>query len=137
MTLRIHCCEGFCRAIPIWEQIQGPREMWVLEDDFHSPPAIEGLGGEDVYYYMADFLRDAFDKKLHLDEDRELYREPTEDNETDVLTKHRRGPDRQSWEKAVAMINAMFDSYEKFRRQVQSPADCGVMHHADGAARTL
>ena len=46
-------------AIPIWEEIRGPREMWVLEDDFHSPPAIEGLGGEDVYYYMSDFLRDA------------------------------------------------------------------------------
>lgn len=56
-------------AIPIWEEIQGPREMWVLEDDFHSPPAIEGLGGEDVYYYMADFLRDAFDGKIEAGRD--------------------------------------------------------------------
>ncbi|GIW08576.1 MAG: hypothetical protein KatS3mg060_3381 [Dehalococcoidia bacterium] len=50
-------------AIPIWEQIPGPKEMWILEDDFHSPPKIEGLGGLDVYYYLADWLRDALNGK--------------------------------------------------------------------------
>ncbi|MCS7002847.1 MAG: alpha/beta hydrolase, partial [Dehalococcoidia bacterium] len=54
-------------AIPIWEQIRGPRELWILEDDFHSPPKIEGLGGSDVYYYLADFLRDALNGAIEAD----------------------------------------------------------------------
>lgn len=51
-------------ALPIWQQITGPREMWILEDDFHSPPKIEGLGGSDVYYYLVDWLRDALNGKV-------------------------------------------------------------------------
>jgi dienelactone hydrolase len=50
-------------ALPIWDEIRGPKEMWILEDDFHSPPKIEGLGGSDVYYYMSDWLRDALNGK--------------------------------------------------------------------------
>ncbi|GIW10834.1 MAG: hypothetical protein KatS3mg061_1891 [Dehalococcoidia bacterium] len=50
-------------ALPIWEQIRGPKELWILEDDFHSPPRIEGLGGLDVYYYLADWIRDALNGK--------------------------------------------------------------------------
>jgi len=51
-------------GLEIWEQINGPKELWILEDDFHSPPAIKGLGGNDVYFYMADWLKDAFAGKI-------------------------------------------------------------------------
>ncbi|PZC40294.1 MAG: Dipeptidyl aminopeptidase/acylaminoacyl peptidase [Chloroflexi bacterium] len=54
-------------GIAIWEQISGPKELWILEDDFHSPPAIKGLGGNDVYFYMADWLKDALSGKIEKD----------------------------------------------------------------------
>ena len=56
-------------ALPIWEQLPRPRELWLWEDDFHSSTHVQGLGGENVYHYTADWLRDALDGRIEADRD--------------------------------------------------------------------
>ena len=55
--------------MPIWEQLPTPRELWLWEDDFHASTHMAGLGGEDVYHYTADWLRDALDGRIETDRD--------------------------------------------------------------------
>lgn len=56
-------------ALPIWEQLPTPRELWLWEDDFHASTHMAGLGGEDVYHYTADWLLDALDGRIEADRD--------------------------------------------------------------------
>ena len=48
-------------VLAVYEQVAGPKELWVLENSFHAPRGIENLGGEriDFFGYLADWLRDA------------------------------------------------------------------------------
>ncbi len=46
-------------VVAVYEKVGGPKELWVLENNFHSPRNIPNLGGIDMYGYLADWLRDA------------------------------------------------------------------------------
>jgi alpha-beta hydrolase superfamily lysophospholipase len=51
-------------AYEVYRRIAGPKELWVIENDFHVPLNIPNLGGLDVYPYLADWLRDALDGRF-------------------------------------------------------------------------
>jgi pimeloyl-ACP methyl ester carboxylesterase len=46
-------------AYEVYQKIRGPKEFWVIENDFHVPLGIPNLGGLDVYPFLADWLCDA------------------------------------------------------------------------------
>jgi pimeloyl-ACP methyl ester carboxylesterase len=46
-------------AIAVFEKVGGPKEMWIVEDQFHMPAFTDNLGGTDVFGWLADWLRDA------------------------------------------------------------------------------
>lgn len=43
----------------VYQRISGPKEFWVVENDFHVPLNTPNLGGLDIYPFLADWLRDA------------------------------------------------------------------------------
>lgn len=45
----------------VFERLGGPRELWVTEDDFHTPfdVSLDHFGGLSVYPFLADWLRTA------------------------------------------------------------------------------
>jgi len=51
-------------AEELFEELQVPKEMWVLEDDFHGLRGIRGFGGSDVYPLMMDWVKDVLEKGL-------------------------------------------------------------------------
>jgi pimeloyl-ACP methyl ester carboxylesterase len=59
-------------VLDIYEQIPRPKELWVIEDDFHNPNGTENLGGAEIWGFLADWLRDALDGKLSDDLKREV-----------------------------------------------------------------
>ena len=50
-------------TIAVFEEVAGPKELWVLENEFHGSGrgsvGIEGLGGLAVFPSLADWLNDA------------------------------------------------------------------------------
>ncbi len=48
-------------AYEVYQRIKGPKEFWVIENDFHIPLKTRNLGGLDIYPFLADWLRDALD----------------------------------------------------------------------------
>ncbi|MEE8443201.1 MAG: alpha/beta hydrolase [Dehalococcoidia bacterium] len=51
-------------AEELFEELQVPKEMWILEDDFHGLKGIRGFGGSDVYPFMMDWVKDVLNKGL-------------------------------------------------------------------------
>ncbi|MCZ7573283.1 MAG: alpha/beta hydrolase [Ardenticatenaceae bacterium] len=50
-------------VMAIYEKVAGPKELWVVENDFHNPRGTENFGGIDFFGYLADWLRDALNGK--------------------------------------------------------------------------
>jgi cephalosporin-C deacetylase-like acetyl esterase len=46
-------------AYEVYQNISGPKEFWVIENDFHVPVNVPNLGGMDVYPFLADWIKDA------------------------------------------------------------------------------
>ncbi len=46
-------------AYAVYESIPGPKELWVLENDFHAPFSCRNLGGLPAFPFLADWIRDA------------------------------------------------------------------------------
>lgn len=46
-------------AYEVYQRIAGPKEFWVIENDFHVPLGVENLGGLDIYPFLADWITDA------------------------------------------------------------------------------
>lgn len=46
-------------GLAYFEEVAGPKELWVLENEFHRVSGCEGLAGMDIYPFMADWLADA------------------------------------------------------------------------------
>ena len=72
---RIHCpslmvlgeydqLSVFGDSVALFEELAGPREMWILEDEGHHIYNVANLGGIDVFPMMVDWLRDAVDGKI-------------------------------------------------------------------------
>ena len=50
-------------VLAVYEKVAGPKELWVVEDDFHIPRGTENFGGTEFYGCLADWLRDALHGK--------------------------------------------------------------------------
>jgi hypothetical protein len=48
-------------AVEFFEELRCPRELWVFEDEFHRISQREGIGGLEIYPFIADWLRDELD----------------------------------------------------------------------------
>lgn len=46
-------------VLSVYEHVPAPRELWVVEDDFHQPRGSENFGGIDSLAFQADWIRDA------------------------------------------------------------------------------
>ena len=46
-------------VLPIYEKVSGPKELWVIENDFHNPRNRPNFGGIDFFGFLADWLNDA------------------------------------------------------------------------------
>jgi len=75
---RIHCptllitgeYDPLCHledAVAFFEEIAGPKELWVFENQFHRVSGKEGIAGLEIHPFMADWLRDALDGRLPAD----------------------------------------------------------------------
>ena len=59
-------------AYDVYRRIKGPKEFWVIENDFHIPVKVRNLGGLDIYPFLADWIRDALDGKFQPGHEREI-----------------------------------------------------------------
>jgi dipeptidyl aminopeptidase/acylaminoacyl peptidase len=46
-------------VLAIYEKVAGPKELWVVENDFHVPRGTENFAGVDFFGILADWLNDA------------------------------------------------------------------------------
>ena len=59
-------------AWEIYQRLGGPKEFWLLENDFHQPFNHKGLAGLPSFPFLADWLADALDGRLPRDLRREV-----------------------------------------------------------------
>jgi pimeloyl-ACP methyl ester carboxylesterase len=59
-------------AYDVYKRISGPKEFWVIENDFHIPVKVRNLGGLDIYPFLADWIRDALNGKFTAGHEREI-----------------------------------------------------------------
>jgi dipeptidyl aminopeptidase/acylaminoacyl peptidase len=50
-------------AEDFFKELRCPKELWVLENEFHRISLRQGIGGIEIYPYIADWLRDELDGK--------------------------------------------------------------------------
>ena len=48
-------------AVEFFEELSCPKELWVFEDEFHRIGGREGIGGLEIYPFIADWLLDELD----------------------------------------------------------------------------
>ncbi len=60
-------------ALAIFNEMSCPKELWILENEFHRVWAMEGLGGLDLNPFAIDWLRDALDGKITADHNKTVY----------------------------------------------------------------
>jgi alpha-beta hydrolase superfamily lysophospholipase len=46
-------------AVAFFEELAGPKELWVFENEFHRVSGKAGIAGLEIYPFLADWLRDA------------------------------------------------------------------------------
>jgi pimeloyl-ACP methyl ester carboxylesterase len=51
----------------VFEELAGPKELWILEDQFHSYRDVPGLLGIDNLHFMLDWILDALDGRFDVD----------------------------------------------------------------------
>jgi pimeloyl-ACP methyl ester carboxylesterase len=59
-------------VLPIYEMVAGPKELWVIENDFHNPRNRPNFGGIDFFGYLADWINDALAGKIPAGHKREI-----------------------------------------------------------------
>jgi len=47
-------------AEEVFEDLAGPKEMWIFEDEFHGQAEIKGLAGLNMIPFILDWMKDAF-----------------------------------------------------------------------------
>jgi pimeloyl-ACP methyl ester carboxylesterase len=47
-----------------FEEIAGPKELWIFENEAHSLQSPKALGGVHLYHFMLDWVRDALDGRF-------------------------------------------------------------------------
>lgn len=46
-------------VVSVFDKLAGPKELWVVENDFHNPWGTENFGRADFFGYLADWINDA------------------------------------------------------------------------------
>jgi pimeloyl-ACP methyl ester carboxylesterase len=59
-------------AYAVYELLAGPKEFWVLENDFHAPWNVRNLGGLSAFPFLADWIRDALAGRIPPDHNRQV-----------------------------------------------------------------
>ena len=59
-------------VLPIYDKVPAPKELWVIENDFHSPRNRPNFGGIDFYGFLADWINDVFAGKISDDHQKEI-----------------------------------------------------------------
>lgn len=59
-------------VLDVYDKVQSPKEIWVVEDEFHTPRHGESFGSADFYGYLADWIRDALNEKFKKGHDRRV-----------------------------------------------------------------
>lgn len=60
-------------VVAVYEKVGGPRELWVVENNFHSPRHVNNFAGLDFFGYLADWLCDAVAGRKPADLKREVF----------------------------------------------------------------
>ena len=59
-------------VLPIYEKVPTPKELWVIENDFHNPRNRPNFGGIDFFGFLADWINDALAGKFPANHQREV-----------------------------------------------------------------
>jgi dipeptidyl aminopeptidase/acylaminoacyl peptidase len=59
-------------VLDVYERVSGPKELWVVEDEFHTPRHGETFGGADFYGFLADWIKDALNGKYQAGWDKRI-----------------------------------------------------------------
>lgn len=60
-------------VVAVYGKVGGPKELWVVENNFHSPRHVDNFAGLDFFGYLADWLRDAVEGRKPADLKREVF----------------------------------------------------------------
>ena len=60
-------------ALEIYDRVPPPKEVWVVENDFHGPKGSSNFGWIDYYDFLADWTRDALLGRKAADLDKRVY----------------------------------------------------------------
>ena len=59
-------------VLDVYEMVRAPKELWVVENDFHNPRKSSNFGGVDIWGYLADWLSDAHAGRVGAGHDRRV-----------------------------------------------------------------
>lgn len=51
-------------VVAFFDEVAGPKELWVFENEFHRCSGREGIAGLEIYPFEADWIRDALNGKF-------------------------------------------------------------------------
>lgn len=57
-------------VVAVYEKVAGPKELWIVERDFHNLSSSESFGGIEFFNFMVDWCKDAIEGHLPADLDR-------------------------------------------------------------------
>ena len=60
-------------GIAAFEELTAPKELWILENEFHRVWAMQGLAGLDLNSFALDWLRDAMAGKIAANHNKTVY----------------------------------------------------------------
>tara|TARA_X000001036_G_scaffold222282_1_gene208038 strand:- start:115 stop:588 length:474 start_codon:yes stop_codon:yes gene_type:complete len=60
-------------AEKVYEALNCQKEMWILEDEFHSIHATKALCGQPTFHFMAEWMDRALNNKLDKKLDRKIF----------------------------------------------------------------
>ncbi len=63
---------SLAEAFRVYDELPGPKEIWVFENEFHRVTNSRALGGAAIHGFMVDWLKDAMDGRLAPDHRREV-----------------------------------------------------------------
>ncbi len=56
-----------------FDEIAGPKELWIFENEAHDLQGLRALGGMNVLHFMLDWVRDALDGRFGPDHRRRVF----------------------------------------------------------------
>ena len=60
-------------AEKVYEALNCQKEMWILEDEFHSIQATKALCGQPTFHFMAEWMDRALNNKRETNLDRKIF----------------------------------------------------------------